>query len=224
MKKTAKKSGKTNKEMYDKYFKNRLVIYNERNKVWKILTSFLQKEVPKNGVTLDIGAGYCNFINNIVSKEKHAVDTFKDIHKYVHKGIFVHKQSCVEMENLLSNHFDVVFASNLFEHLTREDLTKTLKHILRILKKGGKLIIIQPNFKYAYKEYFDDYTHLSIYTDISLSDVLLNNGFSVSTCVPKFLPFSMRSKLRELYFLMKLYLYLPYKPFAKQMLIIAKKE
>ena len=64
-----------------------------------------------------------------------------------------------------NNEVSLIFASNILEHLSKEEFEKTLKEIKRILKKKGKLIIIQPNFKYAYKEYYDDfYTYPRVYT------------------------------------------------------------
>lgn len=85
------------------------------------------------------------------------------------------------------------------------------------------MIILSPNFRYCYRLYFDDYTHKSIITDRSLKDMLLVSGFSIVRMNPKFLPFSTESKLPTSGMLLRLYLKLPYKPFAGQMLVIAKK-
>ena len=210
--------------MTDKsYYKTRFDFYKKRNKVWRVLANYLQKYIPINSKVLDLGAGYCNFINNIKCKEKHALDLYKGFIKYAHSNVKTYIQSCTNLNNFYSNHFDIIHASNLFEHLTKQEFEKTLKGIKRILKNGGKLIIIQPNYKYAYKEYFDDYTHKTIHTDKSLCDVLIANGFKIIKCIPKFIPFSMKSKIPTSTFLLKLYLYSPFKPFAKQMLIIAQK-
>ncbi|MBM3309865.1 MAG: class I SAM-dependent methyltransferase, partial [Candidatus Altiarchaeales archaeon] len=121
--------------------------------------------------------------------------------------------------------FDVVFASNLLEHLSYEDFQKTIAEVNRILKKGGKFIIIQPNFKYCAGEYFDDYTHRIVFTHISLCDALMASGFKINVLKPRFLPFTMKSSLSKLAnpILIKFYLKSPLKPFAKQMLVIAEK-
>lgn len=205
------------------YFKSRFSFQKERKSVWKILTDYLQKEILCESKILDLGAGYCDFINNIQGVEKHALDIFEGIKEYAKKDVQVHIQSAVEMSKFSNEYFDIVFTSNFFEHLSREELEKTIIEVVRILKKKGKLIIIQPNFKYAYREYFDDFTHRLIFTHVSLCDFLKSQGLEIKKVVPKFIPFSMKSKLPKMPFLIKLYLWLPIKPFARQMLLIAEK-
>jgi hypothetical protein len=117
----------------------------------------------------------------------------------------------------------MVFASNLFEHLTREELLTTLSGIRRILRPGGKLLVIQPNFRYAYASYFDDYTHIGIFTDISLADLLSTSGFHIDKVMPRFLPFSLRGHGPKWPWLLRLYLSLPYRPMAGQMYIACSK-
>lgn len=47
----------------------------DREGVWKVVAGFLQKKYfPKVNTVLDIGAGYCGFINNINAEEKYALD------------------------------------------------------------------------------------------------------------------------------------------------------
>lgn len=217
--------GHLNKEiiMNEKYFSSRFRFDRRRTTVWKSIAGYLQSEISPDSVILDIGAGYCDFINNIKAEEKHALD-IEDIKKFANKDVIVHIQSCKNLKNFDSEYFDVVFSSNFFEHLFKEEFEKVLYEINRIMKKRGRLIIIQPNFKYSYREYFDDYTHVLIFTEIGLCDALRSAGFSILKCTPRFLPFSMKSRLPKLRIFVDLYLRLPIKPFAKQMLIIAQKK
>jgi hypothetical protein len=119
---------------------------------------------------------------------------------------------------------DVVFASNLFEHLSLSSLHETLEQIFLVLKNNGKLIILQPNFRYCFKEYFDDYTHLMVYTDRSMVDLLTTHSFIIERSLPRFIPFSMKSCLPAIAPLVWLYLRSPLKPWAGQMLIVAQKK
>ena len=82
--------------------------------------------------------------------------------------------------------------------------------------------ILQPNYRRAYKEYFDDYTHVTVYSDVSLCDFLEAHGWRVIECVPGFLPFSLKSGLPVQPWLIRLYLRLPWKPLAKQMFVRAE--
>lgn len=208
---------------YRNYFKTRFTFDKKRDIVWKCITKYLQKYVNQNSRVLDVGAGYCTFINNIRAKEKHALDIFESLRSYADKDVRVHIRPSTGMKGIKSGYFDVVFASNFFEHLKREEAYATLNEILRVLKKNGRLIIIQPNFKYAYRNYFDDYTHEMIYSDTSMCDMLKSFKLEIEKCIPRFLPHSIKSRWPKTRLLTTAYLLSPIKPFAKQMLIIARK-
>ncbi|MFH1783261.1 MAG: class I SAM-dependent methyltransferase [Candidatus Omnitrophota bacterium] len=205
-----------------KYFQNFFKASTERDKVWKVISAYLQRYIPGSSKVLDMGAGYCGFINNIKAKEKHAIDVFKDIEKYASKDVITHKRSVVDIDNLDPACFDVVFASNVFEHLSREDLERLLPKIKKILKPEGRLIIIQPNFRYSFKVYFYDYTHKEIYTADSLCAFLEEFGFNIEIRKDRFLPYTMDNKIPKVPFLVRLYLIFPIKFFGGQMLLIAR--
>lgn len=220
----------TNSEMYtEKYFRKNFIYDNRRDGVWKHVCEYLQPRfIPADAAVLDLGAGYCNFINNIKAKEKHAVDIFKDLKKYAHPDVQTHNRSCTDLSLFSDGTFDIVFASNLFEHLERPEFYSALAEVQRVLKTGGKLMCLQPNFRYCYREYFDDFTHVQIFTDRSLGEVLESFDFSIYRRYPRFLPVNMKSRLRFpipfLHSILKLYLRSPVKPMGGQMLIVARKE
>lgn len=207
----------------DNYFATRMEFNSARGKVWKEIGAYLQQYISPDAVVLELGAGYCDFINNITAREKHAIDVFTDLPKYASASVKSHVCSVEELTKFQSQSMDVIFASNFFEHLDLQEAQQTLQNCFRILKKSGRIIILQPNFKYCYREYFDDYTHKTIYTHISLSDLLKSKGFDIERCTERFLPYSMKSKIPKVSFLVRLYLHSPFKPFAKQMLVIGKK-
>ena len=130
--------------------------------------------------------------------------------------------SAVEVGELVKEPVDFAFASNLFEHLTQTDLMTLLGGVRKILSPRGTLNIIQPNYRYAYREYFDDYTHIAIYSDVSLCDVLRVSGFDIVDVKPRFLPLSIKSGLPVHESLIRAYLASPIKPMGKQMLIRAR--
>lgn len=206
------------------YFASRLPYDPERERLWRVLCDYLQRDIPPNSAVLELGGGYCNFINNIRAAERHVVDLYPGVCTHAGKGVTPHVQSCTDLSNFRPASFDVVFASNLFEHLTREQLDETLGGVFRALKPGGKLIIIQPNFKYCYREYFDDYTHVQVFTDASLTDLLKSCGFRIEKAVARFLPFSLKSTGPKWQWLLRLYLALPWRPFAGQMYVVAEKS
>lgn len=214
-------------ELYDAYFKTRFKFDPRRDLVWKEVVRWIQNHyVPRNSRILDVGAGYCNFINNVVGSRRCAVDVFTQFPEFAAEGVQTHVSSCTGMDFFADDSFDVLFASNLAEHLTRPDLILFLGEARRVLRFGGTLILMQPNFKYCSTTYFDDYTHVQIFTDASLFDFLEAYGFKVTANHPKFMPVNMKSTLRlnlpALPLIVRTYLAMPFKPFAGQLLMVAE--
>jgi SAM-dependent methyltransferase len=171
---------------------------------------------------LELGAGYGHFINNIRCETKSAVDQWPGFVEYLQPIVKGHVGNVTDLSFISDASVDFVFASNLFEHLQQTDLAATLAQVRQKLRPGGTLNILQPNYRLAYREYFDDYTHISVYSDVSLCDFLSANGFEIIECVPGFLPFSLKSSAAPVRpWLIKLYLRLPWRPLAKQMFIRA---
>lgn len=71
--------------------------------------------------------------------------------------------------------FDIVFSKSVIEHM--HDPTNFLCEIHRILKTGGIVIIMAPDWISNMKIYFDDYTHRTPFTVTSMKDALKMFGF-----------------------------------------------
>jgi SAM-dependent methyltransferase len=205
------------------YHQTRFTFDQRREIVWKTLCeSYFNKLVRPDAHVLELGAGYGHFINNIHCEAKSAVDQWPGFVEYLQPTVKGHVGSVTDLSFISDCSVDFVFASNLFEHLRQTDLAATLAQVRQKLRPGGTLNILQPNYRLAYREYFDDYTHISVYSDVSLCDFLSANGFEIIECVPGFLPFSLKSSAAPVRpWLIKLYLGLPWRPLAKQMFIRA---
>jgi ubiquinone/menaquinone biosynthesis C-methylase UbiE len=205
------------------YYKTRYSYDAGRTKVWIAITEYLQRYVKKTDTVVDLGAGYCDFINNIKAAKKYAVDINPDGYQFCEANVEFLNSKISHIAKIKHNSVDVLFASNLLEHLDDKELDQALIEFNRILRSGARVILMQPNFRYAYKEYFDDYTHKKIFTHVSLRDYFEARSYKPLKVLPKFLPFSLKSKLPKSYFLTKLYLASFYKPMAKQMLLVLEK-
>lgn len=183
---------------------------------------YFSRQIAPDDCVLDIGCGYGAFINEVVARRRIGVDSWPEFTKYLEPGVEGIVGSAVEVGNLVKGQVDFALASNLFEHLTQSELTRLLEGLRGILSQKGTLNVIQPNFAYAFREYFDDYTHVSVYTHVGLSDLISANGFEVIEVRPRFLPFSIKSRLPVSETLIRAYLALPIKPLGKQMLIRAR--
>jgi SAM-dependent methyltransferase len=204
------------------YHQTRLSFDPRRDVIWKSLWRFhFSKLISPGDCVLDLGCGYGDFINNVSARRRIAVDCWEDFPNYVDPEVQRVVGNVTDLGFIEGGAVDFAFASNLFEHLSRDVFADVLD-ILRVkLASAGTLNILQPNYRYAYQEYFDDYTHVSIYSHISISDFLKANGYDVLEIRPRFLPLTVKSRLPASPWLIKGYLASPIKPLAKQMLIRA---
>jgi SAM-dependent methyltransferase len=178
--------------------------------------------VPVPGTVVELGAGRCELINAIDADRRIAVDIWPGLSDHVVDSVEAHVQSATDLGFLDSDSVDLVLASNFLEHLEIDDARAVLKEVRRILRVGGRVVLVQPNFRTSHKRYFDDFTHVSIWTDVSLSDFLVAEGFQAERVEPRFLPLTVKSRFPVQPWLIRLYLASPYKPMAGQMLVVAR--
>ena len=206
----------------DNYHTTRLKADEKRTVLWSVLTPYLQRFIPQDATVMDFGAGHCDFINGVIAKQKIAFDQWSGIRDTAHSGVETIVGDYSELTSLSDSSVDVIFASNIFEHFTASDLGKVLAVLHRLLRLGGQLICLQPNFYYAYRRYFDDYTHKSIWTHVSLPDFLSVSGYVPNFVKPNFLPLTVKSRLPVFPILVRAYLASPFRPMAGQMLVVAE--
>lgn len=211
-------------------------LYNERfstseikqkQLIWTALnTHFFQQFIALSDTVIDIGAGYCEFINSIQCKTKIAVDINPELKTFANKNIIIAQEKSTNMTSINDNSVDVVFMSNFLEHLrSKEEVLQTFAESRRILKPQSKIIILQPNIRFLHGQYWDFFDHHTPLSDLSLCEALKLTGFSIVKCYPKFLPFTTKSKLPKNTFFVKAYLKVPFlwNFFGKQCCVIAQK-
>lgn len=67
-------------------------------------------------------------------------------------------------------HFDVVYHKSLIEHLYSPD--HLMKETCRVLKPGGRVIMLTPHWVSQMKVFYEDYTHSRPYTVTAVTDLL----------------------------------------------------
>ena len=206
------------------YFETRFRPDPRRERLWKHLAPYLADFIPPHARVLELGAGYCYFINAVSGQRRVAVDIGDTVVSHATPGVeAVQSDACAFLERTPDGSFDFVFASNFLEHFEWTELDRLKTHIKRVLAPGGRLALVQPNFRLAPGRYFDDYTHRTIFTDVSLVDWLEASGLRVIRVEPRFLPLTVKSRLGGFTSLIPLYLKLPWRPLAGQMFVLAER-
>ena len=74
------------------------------------------------------------------------------------------------------NYFDCVYSKSVIEHF--HDPESLVKEIFRVLKPGGLVVTLCPDWAFNYRIYFEDYTHRTPFMRSSLRDIFLISGFN----------------------------------------------
>jgi SAM-dependent methyltransferase len=196
-------------------------------RIWQALCKgFLQQFVPAESTVLDVACGYGEFINNIRARTKLAIDLNPDTKKFLGSDVRFYETRADEMTAVASNSVDAAFTSNFLEHLeSKSSCDRVLREVLRVLRPGGKFIVMGPNIRYLADVYWDFYDHHLPLSHLSLEEGLSINGFRVTRSIPKFLPYTTRSALPQHPLLVSAYLKVPaaWPILGKQFLLVAEK-
>ena len=198
-----------------------------KNKVWKILWNrVFSRWVDNEGTLVDLGAGYCEFINHAVARRRIAVDLNPATARMAAPGVEVRATSADDLR-FLGTEADTIFTSNFLEHLpSKEAVTRVLEEAHRVLKPGGRFILLGPNIRCLADRYWDYFDHHVPLSHASLCEVLALRGFRIDRVEPRFLPYTVKGTRLRWQWLVEAYLAL--RPFSsallgRQFLIVAVK-
>ena len=159
------------------------VVYNKEDRPFTNyplkLTGYLSKRfsLKEGKKILDVGCGRGEFTKGFINHGLigYGIDKSCFAEGFSKKIIF--KNTDLEKEGIPypDSYFDYVFSKSVIEHFYNPE--KFSDEILRVLKPGGFSIVMCPAWEYNVRMFFDDYTHRSPFTKVSLKDFLLINGF-----------------------------------------------
>lgn len=198
----------------------------QRNKIWQTLCqSWFQRFISFEETVLELGAGRCEFINSINAGRKIAVDINEALAEVAGPSVetLVCRSDCLDAID--NSSIDVVFMSNFLEHLDRPTITRTLRECLRVVKPGGRLLVLQPNIRYVWRDYWMFFDHTTALDDRSLCEAVELTGWKIERCVPRFLPYTTKSRLPKSTVLLRVYLKVPilWRLIGGQTFVVARK-
>ena len=195
--------------------------------VWREIGRFLQhRYIPTDARVLDVATDTGYFIRNISAAEKWASDV-RDTSASMPPDVrFLQADGLALAEVAPTDYFDVVFMSNYLEHLdSAESVIEQLRVAHRLLRVGGRVIILQPNIKLVGPAYWDFIDHRVPLTEESLSEAAAFAGFEVRELIRRFLPYSVKGRLPAHALLVKAYLRFPpaWRLLGKQTLYVGER-
>ena len=99
------------------YHTAHLVDDPRRATVWKAVADHLAAYVTENAHVLELGAGYCHWINHVRAARRVAVDRWTELPSHAGEGVEPLVLDISDgLESLSNESFDVVLASNVLEH------------------------------------------------------------------------------------------------------------
>ena len=137
------------------------------------LTGFLQQQfsLASGMLILDYGCGRGEISQAFRTRGFRVVaaDTAHDAGQCLEDNDFVLLDGTERRLPFADGTFDVVFSKSVIEHLS-EPLA-TMSELVRVLKPGGQLISLTPDWEQNFKIFFDDVTHVRPYSRKSMSQL-----------------------------------------------------
>lgn len=144
------------------------------------LATYLSRrfDIEKGDKLLEIGCGRGEFLKAFANLGINSYGV--DISDYCAKNKVSSKVACVDISKnkfpYENNSFDCVYHKSLIEHFYSPE--HIMKETYRVLKPGGKIIVLTPDWVSQMKVFYEDFTHCRPYDKQSLHDALNICGFS----------------------------------------------
>ena len=176
-----------NKKLYGEMSLSKITAY------FPVLNHYYGRHLPadKNARILDLGCGDGNsvyWLQQLGYKNASGIDFSKEQIDHG-KSMGIENLQNADIIQYLSdnkNEFDVIIAKDVIEHFTKDEVFEILQLVNKNLKTGGRFIMQVPNGQGLFytSVFYGDYTHEMAYTESSVNQIILNTGFSRSTCYP----------------------------------------
>jgi len=194
--------------------------------VWREITRFLQRYIDPGATVLDLACDRGAFINTVRAGRRIAVDV-RDVRRDLDPAVeFVQADGLSLAECLPESSVDVVFMSNYLEHLPSADaVVDQFRIVARILRPGGRTIVLQPNIRLTGGTYWDFLDHRTALTEKSLVEAARLADLEIEELIVRFLPYTTKSRFPQNPRLVRAYLW--FRPawlvLGRQTLLVARR-
>lgn len=196
-----------------------------KDEVWIEICRYLERFISPDSRVLDIACADGHFIRHVKAADRWGSDV-RDVRALLPHDVHFIRANGLELGALLAEgRFDVVFMSNYLEHLlSRAEVVSQLAVAHRLLRPGGRILVLQPNIRLVGQAYWDFIDHHVALTERSLVEAASLAGFAAEQLITRFLPYSTLSKLPQHRLLVRAYLRVPlaWRLLGKQTLYIGR--
>ncbi|MFH1702687.1 MAG: class I SAM-dependent methyltransferase [Nitrospirota bacterium] len=138
----------------------------------------------KSATILDIGCGnggFVYFLQNSGLKNAMGVDVSKEQVEFAHK-IGIESVVHADLKEFLSGQveaYEVIFARDIIEHLTKDEILEVLETVYKALKTDGLFVVQAPNGEslFSGRLRYGDFTHEMVFTRSGLNQILKATGY-----------------------------------------------
>ena len=148
----------------------------------KELIKFYLGRLSEGDKILDLNPGFEGIYNEIdLSQNKYlALEQNPNIRSFLEERSIPVKNWNIPSIPLEDNSIDYVLSTPFIEHLpTYIDALNLLIEIRRVLKPGGKILLIVPNYLSLKEIFFEDYKHGWVTTRKRIKDMLLDCHYEI---------------------------------------------
>lgn len=159
------------------------IVYNEKDRPFTSYPSIFIKflisnyKISQGSSILELGCGRGEFLKQFIKNglDGHGIDLSNYASNYCPEATVNIIDMTKEKIPYQDESFDVVYSKSFIEHFYYPE--KIFEEAYRVLKPGGILITLTPEWKYIYKSFYEDFTHRTPFTKLSLRDIHLIAGF-----------------------------------------------
>lgn len=195
-------------EVYERRFP--VESQGDKDRIWPEIVRYLERWIDPAAPVLDIACDRGYFIRNVRAAERWATD-LRDVGAELPADVRFVRSSGLDLEAVLpAAFFGTIFMSNYLEHLSDPDaVVEQLRVARRLLRPGGRVVVLQPNIRLVGGAYWDFIDHRVALTEKSLVEAGELAGLRTVAVVTRFLPYSTKSRLPAHPLLVRAYLRFP---------------